>query len=80
MVRILILIILAALFYYVCKRFITFMNADSDEAKARKNNTRAEEKIVKCAYCGTHIPERESMLLDHKTVCKQQPCQHSDAA
>ncbi len=79
MSRILILIVLSVLFYYVCKRFITFINANKEADNTSQEKSHTPQKIVKCAYCGTHIPEQESMQLENKTVCKQQPCQHTDA-
>lgn len=83
MLRILVLILMAGLFYYVCKRFISYMNDDA--ANKQKNDPSADSKvaeqsIVKCAHCGTHIPEHESMQLDDKIVCKQQPCQLSHSS
>ena len=78
MVRILILIILVCLFYAISKRFFAFLTLNDTQSKS-KQAADTVEKIVKCAYCGTHIPESEAMqanIADStiQLVCKNQPC------
>jgi hypothetical protein len=75
MARILLLIALFALLYVIGKRLVAFLNAKQDTPTEPLANTR-DENIVQCAICGTHIPEAESMQLESKIVCKQQPCKH----
>ena len=74
MARILFLIVLIVLLYWIGKRFLAFLNAKDQQDNASANVK--DERIVQCAICGTHIPESESALVDAKTVCKQQPCKH----
>jgi hypothetical protein len=76
MARILLLIVLIAVLYFIAKRFIAFLNAKQDPPIEPSAKTQAEN-IVQCTLCGTHIPESESMLLESKIVCKQQPCKYS---
>ena len=77
MPRLLILIILVYLLYLVGKRFFALLKihqarqAARDAHANRKNST---EKVVKCAVCGTHVPEHDAVLTNAEWVCKQ-PCQ-----
>lgn len=74
MARIFFLIVLVVVLYIVIKRFSAY---SGNSQQPSKPSTQAKgEKIVQCALCGTHIPESESMQLEAKTVCKQQPCKH----
>jgi hypothetical protein len=75
MARILFLIVLIALLYFIAKRFIAFLN-DKQDPPTNPAAEAQDENIVQCTRCGTHIPESESMLLDTQRVCKQQPCKH----
>jgi formylmethanofuran dehydrogenase subunit E len=69
MVRILLLILLVWLAFWVGKRFIAFLN----ESPTKETPT-SNEKMVKCANCDTYIPESESMTVDNRLICKHQPC------
>ncbi|MGV3582739.1 MAG: PP0621 family protein [Methylophilus sp.] len=69
MVRILLLILLVWLIFWIGKRFIAFLN----ENPAKETLT-SNEKMVKCANCDTYIPESESMTIDNRIICKHQPC------
>lgn len=73
MARIFFLIVLIVLLYVIIKRFSAFLG---NSQQPKQSAQTSEERIVQCTLCGTHIPESESMLLDAKTVCKQQPCRH----
>lgn len=75
MARIFFLIALIVLLYIVIKRFSAYLRNDQQQP-TKPSTQSSDEKIVQCALCGTHIPESESMLLEAKTVCKQQPCKH----
>lgn len=77
MPRILILIILVYLLYVVGKRFIALVKIHQARKNARDTSFKhknSAEKIVKCAICGTHVPESETMLSNNQRICKQQPC------
>jgi formylmethanofuran dehydrogenase subunit E len=74
MPRILIFIILAYLFYVIGKRLLHIVEEHQAKNKARAANHKQKnsgERIVKCARCGTHVPENETVLLDGQPVCKQ---------
>jgi formylmethanofuran dehydrogenase subunit E len=70
MVRILLLILLVWLFFWIGKRFIAFLN----ESPPTKEILTSNEKMIKCANCDTYIPESESMTIDNRSICKRQPC------
>lgn len=75
MARIFFLIALMVVLYIVIKRFSAYLG-NSQQQSSKPSAQSGGEKIVQCAVCGTHIPESESMQLEAKTVCKQQPCKH----
>lgn len=76
MARIFFLIALVVVLYIVIKRFSAYLG-NSQQPSSKQNSAQSGgENIVQCALCGTHIPESESMQLEAKTVCKQQPCKH----
>jgi formylmethanofuran dehydrogenase subunit E len=69
MPRILILIALCWLVYLVIRRVTKQLNAKTDSPIEKM-----ADKMVQCAQCGVHIPETDSIQIDNKTVCKNQPC------
>lgn len=69
MPRILILIVLGWLIYLVIRRVTKQLNAKTDSPVEKM-----ADNMVQCTLCGVHIPEAESIQLDNKTVCKNQPC------
>lgn len=74
MPRILVFIILAYLFYVIGKRLIHIIKQQQAKNNAREAHAKhknSHEKIVKCARCGTHVPESETILQDGQTICKQ---------
>jgi formylmethanofuran dehydrogenase subunit E len=76
MPRILILIILVYLLYIVGKRFIALIQTHQAKKAAQNasfKHKNSAEKVVKCALCGTHVPESETMLSNEQRICKQ-PC------
>lgn len=76
MPRILILIILVYVLYLVAKRFIALAKIHQAKKTARDatfKHKNSAEKVVKCAICGTHVPESETVMHDDQRICKQ-PC------
>jgi formylmethanofuran dehydrogenase subunit E len=69
MPRILILIALCWLVYLVIRRVTKQLNAKTDSPIEKM-----ADNMVQCAQCGVHIPETDSIQIDNKTVCKNQPC------
>jgi hypothetical protein len=66
MARILILIILAWIFYLIIKRIIA-----NSKPKA---TAKADENFVQCARCGCHVPLSESQVLDSQIICNDPKC------
>lgn len=66
MSRILLLIILFGLLYYVLKR----LAANASQTPPAK----PAEKIVQCAQCGLHVPENESHLSNGQVICNNPQC------
>lgn len=51
-------------------------NYQAKLARSKQNRERAEipvqEKMVKCAYCSTHIPEHEAIADGDQWFCSQE--------
>ena len=65
MARILLLIILIYLIYRIFKR----VTADILPKKQL-----SEEKMVRCAHCGTHVPESETVTKNNRLLCNNPEC------
>ncbi len=76
MTRILILIILVGILYFIVRRIAASANAKSRPSD-KKENTEAKQEvsIVQCANCGCHVPESESQMKDNKIICNNHECQ-----
>ncbi|MDX1915559.1 MAG: PP0621 family protein [Methylophilus sp.] len=76
MARFLLFIVLIYVFYWICKRVVTHLAQDASDKKSKGASA---EKIIKCANCGTYIPESESIAINVEDananrICKNQPC------
>ncbi len=76
MARFLLFIVLIYVFYWICKRVVTHLAQGASDKKSKRVSA---EKIVKCTYCGTYIPESESKAINSEDensdrICKNQPC------
>jgi formylmethanofuran dehydrogenase subunit E len=69
MARVLLLIILFGIVYFLGRRFINYSNQ-----KPPQQTSNSSEKMVKCRLCEAYIPESESMLQNQESICKNQPC------
>ena len=93
MMRILLLIVLICLIYWIVTRLIASFKSDqtSDSNQANKNqgsetqtgqnqqsNTNQSDlKIVQCSRCGLHVPETESHLNNDQVICNNSQCNES---
>jgi len=73
MPRILLLIILIWVLYVVIKNFI----GRSKPHQTPTSNHHEAETIVACHFCGLHVPENESQLVDGLIVCNNPSCHQS---
>jgi hypothetical protein len=69
MFKIFLLIILVWLAYKMSRGLQAFLSKESE-----KKPVPDIQKMVKCAYCETYIPESESMPFHQHYICKKQPC------
>lgn len=76
MPRILLLIILIFVIYWLIKRICAdFLLKNKSENNTDKNTEKtAEKKMVQCAKCGTHVPESESIVSNNKVICNNPDC------
>ena len=74
MARILILIFLVWILYQIIKRVAAQVNA---KANAKPSN-KIEQNFVKCTYCGCHVPEAESQIINHNVVCNNPECSNQE--
>jgi hypothetical protein len=76
MTRILILIILVWILYFIIKRIATGINAKNRQPDTKENTEAKQEvSIVQCSNCGCHVPESESQIKDSKVICNNPECQ-----
>jgi hypothetical protein len=73
--RILLLLILFYLCYWIAKRWV---KVSSDHARNKMGSTTENQNIVKCARCDTYVLESDCDLIKVEEVttyiCKNQPC------
>lgn len=83
MIRVLLLIALIWLIYWVVSRFIeSYRSSKSNheqhseaQSEAKPSNLKASNvKIVQCSRCGCHVPESESHLNNHQVICNNAQC------
>ena len=86
MVRVLLLIILIGLIYWVIIRLIASYKSNQDKAATyshtqsdqnKSNEPDSNLKIVQCSRCGCHVPENESRQLNEQVVCNNKHCNES---
>lgn len=67
MARILFLVALIAVLYYVIKRMA---------ASWQQNNApdQTQKKLVQCSRCGTHVPQNESIVVHGQYYCSNPQC------
>ena len=71
MVRILLLIVLICLIYWVVTRLIASFKSDQNQ---QSNTNQSDLKIVQCSRCGLHVPETESHLNNDQVICNSLQC------
>lgn len=64
------LLIIAAVIWILYRMIQTRLR--SRKSVSQKPDTRAIETVVKCDYCGLHIPEEEAVRKDGKSYCSRQ--------
>ena len=82
MARVLLLIVLIWLIYWVVTRLIAFYQSKQDKANPNsqahsgpdQSNQQTNLKIVQCSRCGCHVPENESHIHDQQVVCNSTQC------
>jgi len=67
LIRIAILVILAVLAYRLIKRWLASLPRES--AKPGKEQI---GQMVRCHYCGLHIPQDEALRADNHWYCNQE--------
>ena len=77
--RVLLLIVLIWLIYWVVIRLIAYYQSNqSKNAKKPKaqpgQNQPSNLKIVQCSCCGCHVPETESHLKNDRVICNSSQC------
>jgi len=65
--RILFILVLLAVSFYVVKLIRTKMDEAPKEIK--KDTKTTNNNMVKCLHCGLHIPEEEAIKQGDKTFC-----------
>lgn len=65
--RILFILVLLAVSFYVVKLIRTKM--DEPPKKIKKDTKSTNNNMVKCLHCGLHIPEEEAIKQGDKTFC-----------
>ncbi len=77
MARILLLIVLIGLIYWVVKQVIASANAKPQNNSDTNPDEKLSEKIVQCSRCGLHVPETESHINNQQVVCNNAECNQS---
>ena len=77
MARILLLIVLIGLIYWVAKQVIAAANTKAQNNSDTKPDEKLSEKIVQCSRCGLHVPETESHISNQQVVCNNAECNQS---
>lgn len=72
MARIIFLLVLIAVLYYVIKRMAASWLKGSAPGQAQK-------KLVQCSQCGTHVPENESIVVHGQYYCSNPQCNPESA-
>jgi hypothetical protein len=72
MPRLLLYILLGWVLYHVIKRVIAIT-----KPKPKNQPKLPVENFVKCAQCGLHVPESESLIKDNKIICNNPKCSAS---
>jgi uncharacterized protein len=63
--KLLVLVIVVALVYWIVKRFARKSKRDS----ATRYGGSVGEDMVRCAHCGVHLPRSESVMQDSVFFC-----------
>ena len=85
MTRVLLLIILLCLVYWVVTRLIASYRSSQSSRSSRdqSNQDNSDQqsdlkqsnlKIVQCSRCGCHVPENESHLNNEQVICNSAQC------
>lgn len=69
MPRILLLIVLIWVLFQLVKRVIAI-----SKPRPKNHQKKPVENFVKCARCGLHVPESESLLQDNQVICNNPNC------
>jgi len=64
MAKLLLLAVAAWLVYSILKRYAKNLNS-------RNSKPSDEEKMVKCAHCGVHLPQSESVRIAQTDYCSE---------
>ena len=80
MTRILLLIVVIFCIYWVFKHMLTDITAKKSDENTDNNvddkaAKPAENKMVQCSKCGTHVPLSESKHIKEKIICNNPDCQ-----
>lgn len=79
--RVLLLIMLIGLIYWVVSRLIaTYKSDQHQETQSGQNPSSPQQsalKIVQCSRCGCHVPENESHINNQQVVCNSTQCNES---
>ncbi len=70
------LLIIAVIFWIVFSALKDWLNRPSQPGRPSKRAGGAIEQMVKCAYCGLHVPESEAVRADGRYYCSNA---HRDA-
>lgn len=88
MTRVLLLIILLCLVYWVVTRLIASYRSSQSSRSSRSSRDQSNQdnsdqqsdlkqsnlKIVQCSRCGCHVPENESHLNNEQVICNSAQC------
>ncbi|MGD8546573.1 MAG: PP0621 family protein [Thiohalophilus sp.] len=64
------LIVLALLIWLIIRLYQRFKSLGKQDG-TRKEQPRPIENMVRCAQCGTHIPEKEALREDDRYYCSR---------
>ncbi len=67
MSRLIFILIIIALVYWLLTSYRRRINKPTDPAKPA--DTAKTQDMVSCAHCGVHLPKGESLLVDGKYFC-----------